>query len=233
MKTLYLIGRESGCDVVLWSNSPEISRRHAQIRIDQKGQYWLMDTSLNGTYLNGMRLQPNQEVKVTRKDVISFALQETLDWSLIPKKSKKGLWITLSVVAVLLITVGALSVLYWSKGKSGEGEGSYLSPTEMNIDEPLPIDTLATPEQAKVEQPTEKEGLTTIKVNPPKNASPTDKANPAEEISKQIQMFRNNLRANDSSTQSSVSVNKEEETKSVKLVEEQVQTEQQPTDAIF
>ena len=233
MKTLYLIGRESGCDVVLWSNSPEISRRHAQIRIDQKGQYWLMDTSLNGTYLNGMRLQPNQEVRVTRKDVISFALQETLDWSLIPKKSKKGLWITLSIVAVLLIAVGVLSVLYWPKDKSGEGEGSYSSPTEMNIDEPLSNDTIAVQDTVKTQQPTTKEGLTTIKVNPLKNASPTDKRNPAEEIYEQMQMFINKSKANDSSTQSSVSVNKEEEKESVELVDEQEQTEQQPTDAIF
>ena len=40
MKTIFLIGREPDCDIILWNN--EISRHHAQIRIDQKGKLWLM-----------------------------------------------------------------------------------------------------------------------------------------------------------------------------------------------
>ena len=235
MKTLYLIGRESECDVVLWSNSPEISRRHAQIRIDQKGQYWLMDTSLNGTYLNGMRLQPNQEVKVTRKDVISFALQETLDWSLIPKKSKKGLWIALSVVAILLIAAGVLAVIYWPKGEGGvivdPIPTEFSEPTETNVVESIPTDTLVQQEPVKAQQPAAKEGLKTIKVNPPKNASKKDNENPAEEVAKQIS--KKKVKASDSSAKSSAPVNKEVDKKPVKPVEEQTQVEKQPTDAIF
>ncbi len=235
MKTLYLIGRESECDVVLWSNSPEISRRHAQIRMDQKGQYWLMDTSLNGTYLNGMRLQPNQEVMVTRKDVISFALQETLDWSLIPKKSKKGLWITLSVVVLLLAAASVLAVLYWPKGDSEvivEMPATELSEqTEKYVDENPTVDTAVTKEQIKVEKPAEKENLKTIKVKPPKNASKKDKSNPAEEVYEQVN--KKKAKTNDSATKSSTPVNKEVERKPVKPIEEQTQVEQQPTDAIF
>jgi pSer/pThr/pTyr-binding forkhead associated (FHA) protein len=110
MKTLYLIGRESDCDIVLWDDSNEISRHHAQIRIDQKGKLWLMDTSLNGTYVNGERILTNTEVEVTTKDIVSFAGIETLDWKKIPVKTSKIRWLVFSLILLVLVGI-FLSIL--------------------------------------------------------------------------------------------------------------------------
>ncbi len=60
-----LIGREAGCDVVIDSKS--VSRRHAEIVATPKG-YLLIDSSTNGTLLNGERIE-GQRV-LARTDVI-------------------------------------------------------------------------------------------------------------------------------------------------------------------
>ncbi len=60
-----LIGREAGCDVVI--DSKNVSRRHAEIVATPKG-YLLIDSSTNGTLLNGGRIE-GQRV-LSRADVI-------------------------------------------------------------------------------------------------------------------------------------------------------------------
>jgi len=60
-----LIGREAGCDVVLTSKN--VSRRHAEIVATPKG-YLLVDSSTNGTFVNGVRVQEQQVL--ARADVI-------------------------------------------------------------------------------------------------------------------------------------------------------------------
>ncbi|UCG87791.1 MAG: FHA domain-containing protein [Gemmatimonadota bacterium] len=60
-----LIGREAGCDVVI--ESKNVSRRHAEIVATPKG-YLLIDSSTNGTIVNGERV-PGQRL-LGRGDVI-------------------------------------------------------------------------------------------------------------------------------------------------------------------
>jgi len=60
-----LIGREAGCDVVLTSKN--VSRRHAEIMASPKG-YVLVDSSTNGTFVNGQRIQGQH--LLARADVI-------------------------------------------------------------------------------------------------------------------------------------------------------------------
>jgi len=60
-----LIGRDAGCDVVIDSKS--VSRRHAEIVATPKG-YLLIDSSTNGTILNGEKV-PGQHM-LARADVI-------------------------------------------------------------------------------------------------------------------------------------------------------------------
>ena len=55
-----VIGRrgDSGIAIV----HPKVSRRHADVRLDRDGQAWLKDHgSSNGTYLNGIRVAPDEE----------------------------------------------------------------------------------------------------------------------------------------------------------------------------
>lgn len=67
------IGRHHGCDVVL--GDPEISRRHAHLRL-RDGRWVLQDLeSTNGTYVNGVRvgrcqLRPGDHVSVGGVDLV-------------------------------------------------------------------------------------------------------------------------------------------------------------------
>jgi len=55
----FVIGRDDGCDLQL-SGSGRVSRRHAEIRIEE-GRWWLVDLdSANGTFLDGRRIEREQ-----------------------------------------------------------------------------------------------------------------------------------------------------------------------------
>lgn len=60
-----VIGRDAGCDVVLPSRS--VSRRHGEIIASARG-YVLVDSSTNGTFVNGQRVHGQQ--LLSRGDVI-------------------------------------------------------------------------------------------------------------------------------------------------------------------
>lgn len=108
MKKIYTIGREEGCDIVIPDSSDIISRLHATIRIDSGNKIYITDQSLNGTYVNGIKISPNVEVPVSRKDVISFAHIVDFNWSLIPKHRSKYLKLVIVIVPFIII-VGFLA----------------------------------------------------------------------------------------------------------------------------
>jgi hypothetical protein len=126
MKTLFIIGRDYDCDIILVNDSNEISRHHAQIRIDQSGKFWLMDMSLNGTYVNGVRIPSNQEVEVNSKDEIVFAGVERFDWNSLPKKKNKLLWIVLPISLVVLIAIIVISYIFFIPKKTIENRGAAI-----------------------------------------------------------------------------------------------------------
>lgn len=66
-----VIGRDAGCDVVLTSRS--VSRRHAEIVVSPLG-YVLVDSSTNGTLVNGKRIEGQQVL--ARGDVIRCGDEE-------------------------------------------------------------------------------------------------------------------------------------------------------------
>jgi pSer/pThr/pTyr-binding forkhead associated (FHA) protein len=66
-----VIGRDAGCDVVLTSRS--VSRRHAEVVVSPLG-YVLVDSSTNGTLVNGKRIQGQQVL--ARGDVIRCGDEE-------------------------------------------------------------------------------------------------------------------------------------------------------------
>ncbi|MGQ0766150.1 MAG: FHA domain-containing protein [Gemmatimonadota bacterium] len=65
------IGRDAACDIVI--ASPEVSRRHAEIRPTQQG-YALLDRSSNGVLVNGNRVWA--EVMLGRGDMIRVGREE-------------------------------------------------------------------------------------------------------------------------------------------------------------
>lgn len=113
MKQILTIGRGLHCDIVLSDATDVVSREHATLELDKSGKYYLVDISRNGTYVNGMRIMPNQRVLVSRGDVISFAHAQNLDWNRVPRKvvTTKYLIYIAAALAVLGIGIGAYMFL--------------------------------------------------------------------------------------------------------------------------
>lgn len=112
MKTIYSIGRDPGCDIYLYDDKNVISRNHAILKIGKGGKYFISDQSMNGTYINGIKVTPGVQVPVTRKDVVTFAHVAELDWSLIPNTGLKTLKsILFAALAVLIIGGVAFGVV--------------------------------------------------------------------------------------------------------------------------
>ena len=71
-KVSNIIGRDTNCSIVL--NHPSISKQHAKIEYDiQTLNPFLTDlNSIHGTFINNMRLNQNQSIKIKSGDVINF-----------------------------------------------------------------------------------------------------------------------------------------------------------------
>ncbi len=79
---LYTIGRSAQSQIVL--NSEFCSSNHAELLVLDNGDMLLTDKgSSNGTYVNGSKIAPGKEVRVTRLDTVTFA-NEKLNWALVP-----------------------------------------------------------------------------------------------------------------------------------------------------
>ena len=66
-----VLGRDASCDVVVAQH--EVSRRHAEIAADEQG-YLVRDTSANGVFVNGEKVQGSQ--RLARADVIRVGSEE-------------------------------------------------------------------------------------------------------------------------------------------------------------
>lgn len=106
MNKVYTIGRDTSCDIVIPDSTDVVSRVHASLKAKGNGNYVLIDQSRNGTYVNGIKMSANEEIPVTRKDVISFAHVRDLDWDQIPKdKNSKMIWILSAIIVVVIACV--------------------------------------------------------------------------------------------------------------------------------
>lgn len=132
MNKVYTIGRDPSCDIVIVDTTDVVSRVHASLKVKGHGKYVLVDQGRNGTYVNGIKMSPNEEIPVTRKDVISFAHVTDLDWNQIPKEKSRGLiW---TIVALIVVAV-AVAVLY-----------TVLNPEPAPVAEPEEIPTEVLPD---------------------------------------------------------------------------------------
>jgi pSer/pThr/pTyr-binding forkhead associated (FHA) protein len=78
-------GRDAGADVVVTGH--DVSRQHAEIRSDPEG-YMLVDTSVNGTFVNGDRMSKTR--RLSRADVIRIGNDEFRFYSDAPPVSSKS-----------------------------------------------------------------------------------------------------------------------------------------------
>ena len=79
------LGREAGADVVVAGH--DVSRQHAEIRPDPEG-YILIDSSVNGTYVNGERIGKTR--RLSRADVIRIGNDEFRFYADSPQLSGKS-----------------------------------------------------------------------------------------------------------------------------------------------
>lgn len=103
----YSIGREANCDIVIYDSTDVVSRRHAVLNVYPSGKMYIVDQSRNGTYVNGIRITPNVQVPVTRKDIVSFAHVVKLDWNQVPAAN---LWMRIAAWVVGVILLASIGV---------------------------------------------------------------------------------------------------------------------------
>lgn len=101
----YSIGRDESSNIIVNDPARLVSRHHATLNVDGR-RLTIIDSSSNGTYINGIRISPGTPVPVTRKDVISFAQVAELDWRCIPNESKRNAGIIVAVIAAVLMLGG-------------------------------------------------------------------------------------------------------------------------------
>jgi len=99
-----VIGRSKDCDIVIKDTTDVVSRHQAVITVDFWGRMMLYDTSINGTYVNGVRMPKPDGMAVTRKDKVNFGHVWDFDLTTVadPYRTTK-LWCIAGFVAVLLL----------------------------------------------------------------------------------------------------------------------------------
>lgn len=120
-KTIYTIGRDSSSDICLYDGGNLVSRYHAVLKVKKNGTYVIIDQSLNGTYINGVRITQGREVPVTRKDTVMFANVVELDWSVIPKTNTWVKPAAVSVFAVIAVAAGVCAAIFFPSWNRSSG----------------------------------------------------------------------------------------------------------------
>ena len=111
------IGRNNACDIIIPDTSDLVSRKQAVLTYSVWGKMVLYDTSNNGTYVNGQKLENGKGLRVTRKDKINFARIADLDWNEVkdPYKKTKIIAAICSVAIIVLATL--LTLWFFMPGK--------------------------------------------------------------------------------------------------------------------
>lgn len=109
----YTIGRGDDCQIRIQDNSQRVSRKHATLKVADRGKMFITDHSSNGTFVNGVKITPNVDFPVKRGDNISFAHAVDFDWKQVPRSSEKILFYILGLL--LIVGIGVSVFLYINK----------------------------------------------------------------------------------------------------------------------
>ena len=172
------IGRNNACDIIIPDTSDLVSRKQAVLTYSFWGKMVLYDTSNNGTYINGQKLENGKGLRVTRKDKVNFARIADLDWNEVKDPYSKAKIIV--AIGTFVIIVFAILLALWFSMPSEE---DVLSPTktEMSTDKGETVTTIKpqTVEEQPIQQSTKK---TKRKGNAKKSKSITPKGLMDKEI---------------------------------------------------
>lgn len=95
------IGRGNDCQIFL--DDAMVSRNHALLKVGTFGKLEIVDMSANGTFVNGLKVPQGRPFPVSRKDVVSFAGTETLNWDLVPNPLKYVKWVAAALAALIAL----------------------------------------------------------------------------------------------------------------------------------
>ena len=140
------IGRGENCHIVY--DNPQISRQHALLRIYPGGRIEIIDQSSNGTSVNGRPIKKGAACKVTRRDIVTFAGVEQLDWSVIPNPLRPYLWTAAAIVAIALViaAIRLIPALRPAQNQNGGNEVTVQTDTTKREEPQKPSkDTLQKP----------------------------------------------------------------------------------------
>ena len=157
MKTIS-IGRDSSCGIIISDN--RVSHRHATLRIYSSGKMEIVDTSKNGTKVDGVKIKNGMPCPVTRKSVVIFADAVQLDWSQVedPLKYFKIAAIAVATIAVAAIVITLLVNAFSDKSHDYD-DFNYPESAEQVTGNSLPVSTDATtvmPSEEQKEEETER-----------------------------------------------------------------------------
>ena len=105
------IGRNNACDIVIPDTSDLVSRKQAILSYSFWGKMVLYDTSNNGTFVNGQKLDNGKGIRVTRKDKVNFARIADLDWNEVKTPYRKT-WL-LCAICTTIFVVAAVLLTFW------------------------------------------------------------------------------------------------------------------------
>lgn len=102
------IGRGRECDIRLSDQSDKVSRRQAVITFTPFGRMTIYDTSANGTFVNGERVEKPDGKSIKRGDSVNFAHAVELDWSQVKNpyvKTFRNIAIIFTIAVVLAVGI--------------------------------------------------------------------------------------------------------------------------------
>ena len=138
-----IIGRNNACDIIIPDTTDLVSRKQAVLAIDFWGKMILFDTSNNGTFVNGQRIENGEGMRVTRKDKVTFAQVAELDWNQVEDPYRKAR--ILAPIAALLFAALVGGVVWWFLQRADDKETATPAPTEVTAPKGETISTLDTP----------------------------------------------------------------------------------------
>ncbi len=169
------IGRGRECDIILDDSTDTVSRRQAVITFSPFGKMMIYDTSSNGTFVNGTKVEKPDGMLVKRGDNVNFAHIADLDWDKV-KNPYRGIMVSLIVMFLAAVIAAVLYIAFADRLISSTDKKpdkqETVAPTENN--RPAEADSLTL--KVPVETPTPGP----VRNNTVKKTSGSDKFNTGE-----------------------------------------------------
>lgn len=145
-----IIGRNNACDIIIQDTTDHVSRKQAVLAISFLGKMLLYDTSNNGTYVNGQRIESGKPTRVTRKDKVNFAQTADLDWNEVKDPYRKTK-IQVLIAALLLALV--IAGLVWLILHQRNSDNQDNSPAQTEMLAPARGETVTTVDSSSAQEP--------------------------------------------------------------------------------